>query len=337
MSQPQTVRGGLLGPVLQEYFCEYLINQRRLSPRTVEAYRDTFKLLLGFLERDRGLKPDELRVADVDADSLLAFLDDLERTRRNCARSRNARLAAIRSFYRFALARDPLLLAVAQRVLAVPSKRFERRVVGFLSKAEVQELIDAPDLSTWTGLRDRLLLTLLYNTGARVSEVAALRVSDVLLAGTGALHLCGKGRKDRNVPLWRDSVRLLRRWLSLTGARPEAPLLPNARGGRMTRSGIEHRLKVAHRIATARSSSMKGIKLSPHVIRHTTAMHLLQSGVDLSVIAMWLGHESIETTHRYLDADIERKKRALERLPPPTTKTPRRGREQNLIAFLRRL
>jgi integrase/recombinase XerD len=330
-------RRGLLGPVLQSYFCDYLINQRRLSDCTVAAYRDTFKLLLAFLERKRGLKPDHLCTQSIDADSVLAFLDDLERTRHNSARSRNARLAAIRSFFRFATASDPLLLPIAQRILAIPGKRFERRVVGYLQPSQIRALLDAPDLSTRAGLRDRVLLTLMYNTGARVSELAGLKVGDLRLDTGGAVHIRGKGRKDRTVPLWRESVRLIRGWLKKTSATHDAPLVANSRGGHMTRSGIEHRLQVILERAAKKDPTLSKLQLSPHTIRHTTAMHLLQSGVDLSVIAMWLGHESIETTHQYLDADLETKRRALDRLQSPTVRRPPPKARAQLVEFLRRL
>ncbi len=330
-------RGTLLGPVLQRFFCDYLIKQRRLSDCTVAAYRDTFKLLLAFFDRKLGIKPDDLRVQGIDADRVLAFLDDLERARRNCARSRNARLAAIRSFFRFATASDPLLLPIAQRILAIPSKRFERRVVAYLQPGQIQALLDASDVSTRAGLRDRVLLTLMYNTGARVSELAGLKVGDLRLDTGGAVHLHGKGRKERTVPLWRESVRLMRAWLKKTGATSDAPLLPNSRGGHMTRSGIEHRLAVVLERAAKKDPELRKLHLSPHTIRHTTAMHLLQSGVDLSVIAMWLGHESIETTHQYLDADLATKRRALDRLDSPTARRPRPNAQPRLVAFLQRL
>jgi integrase/recombinase XerD len=337
MKASATQPRALLGPVLQRYFCDYLINQRRLSSCTVAAYRDAFKLFLAFLERQFGLKPDDLRLDNLHADNVLAFLDDLERGRHNCARSRNARLAAIRSFFRFATAADPLLLPIAQRVLAIPRKRFERQVVGYLQPSQVQALLDTPDMSTHTGLRDRVLMTLMYNTGARVSELAALKVGDLSLSTGGAVHLVGKGRKERSVPLWRESVRLLRAWLKQTRSTPDAPLLPNSRGGHITRSGIEHRLRVVLELAAKKEPTLRKLHLSPHTIRHTTAMHLLQSGVDLSVIAMWLGHENIETTHQYLDADLETKKRALGRLSSPVVRNPRRKGQPRLVEFLRRL
>ena len=279
---------GLLGPALQRWFCRYLIDQRQLSPRTIAAYRDTFKLLLAFIERSCGIKPDQLHVRDLDATRILKFLDDLERTRRNGPRSRNARLAAIRWFMRHAAAGDPPLLSVAQRVLAIPAKRFERATIKHLTARQMQSLLDAPDVSTRAGLRDRVLLMIMYNTGARVSEVAGLTIGDLRL-DTGSIHLRGKGRKQRAVPLWRQSVRLLKRWLRKIGPSPQAPLLPNAHGGHLTRSGIEHRLRMSVRAAATIDPTLEKLPISPHTIRHTTAMHLLQSGVDLSVIASITG------------------------------------------------
>jgi site-specific recombinase XerD len=284
-----------------------------------------------------GLKPDDLRLVDVDTNCVLAFLDDLEQTRHNCVRSRNARLATIRSFFRFAASADPLLLPIAQRVLAIPSKRFERGGVSHLLPDQIQALLDVPDPTTRAGARDRVLLTLMYNTGARVSELAALNVGDLRLAAGGSLRLHGKGRKERTVPLWRESVHVIRGWLKQTNSSADAPLLPNSRGAHMSRSGIEHRLRVVVERAAKKVPALKTIRVSPHTIRHTTAMHLLQSGVDLSVIAMWLGHESIETTHQFLDADLERKRRALDHLNAPTIRRIRRKPHERLIDFLGRL
>jgi site-specific recombinase XerD len=336
-NSPAPQRNNLLGPALQRYFCQYLINQRQLSPRTIAAYRDTFKLLVTFIEQHRHRKPDDLCVQDLHASCVLAFLDDLERTRHNSARSRNARLAAVRSFLRYAASSDPLLLPVSQQVLAIPSKRFDRSIVQHLKVEQMQVLLDAPDPSTTSGLRDRLLLTLMYNTGARVSEIAGMKVGDLRLETGGSIHLRGKGRKQRTVPLWRQSLRLLRHWLRQDDRAPEAPLLPNARGHHMTRSGIEHRLRVAIKRAAIVDPSLRRVRISPHTIRHTTAMHLLQSGVDLSVIAMWLGHESIQTTHQYLDADLETKKRALEHLQPPAARRPKSKAAGPLMRFLKDL
>lgn len=323
-----------LGPALQRFFCQYLIGQRNLSPRTISAYRDSFKLLLHFLERRYRKRADELSVADLDAPRILAFLDDLERRRGNSTRSRNARLAAIRSFIRYTASVEPLLLPVAQRVLAIPAKRFEHRDARYLSREQIQTVLEAPDARTHTGLRDRVLLMLMYNTGARVSEITALRVGDFRLDDGGAVRIRGKGRKQRSVPLWRRTIRLLRQWLKQIDASPEKPLVTNARGGVMTRAGVAQRLRQAFARAAKRDPSLRNHSVSPHTIRHTTAMHLLQSGVDLSVIAMWLGHESIQTTHQYLQADLESKKKALASLKSPHLAPSRPAAKKPLMQFL---
>ena len=323
-----------LGAAVQRYFCEYLIGQRDLSPKTINTYRDAFKLLIRFLEKRYRKKADKISVLDLTAPRILAFLDDLEKRRGNSARSRNARLATIRSFIRYVSSVEPLLLPVAQRLLAIPTKRFESTDVGYLSRKQMQSLLEAPDASTQTGLRDRALLMLMYNTGARVSEIASLRIMDLRLDNGGTVHIRGKGRKQRSVPLWRQTVRLLRQWLRRIDNSPEQPLLPNARGGVMTRAGVAQRLRRAVELAVQRDSTLPKRSVSPHMIRHTTAMHLLQSGVDLSVIAMWLGHESIQTTHQYLQADLETKKKALASIKSPKLPHSRRKPPKPLMQFL---
>ncbi len=323
-----------LGPALQRYFCQYLIDQRNLSPQTVKSYRDTFKLLIRFADQWRGAKADSLCVDDLDAPCILAFLRDLERRRGNGPRTRNARLAAIRSFIRHAASAEPLLLPVAQRLLAIPVKRFEQPVLGYLTREQIQSLLDAPDASSRTGLRDRVLLILMYNTGARVSEIAVLKVGDLHLDSGGSVHIHGKGRKQRSVPLWRQTLQLLRQWLKRTDASPEKPLLPNARGGSMTRAGVAQRLRQAVATAVVRDPSLRKHNISPHTIRHTTAMHLLQSGVALPVIAMWLGHESIQTTHQYLQADLDSKKKALASIQSPRLRRATQTATKPLMQFL---
>jgi site-specific recombinase XerD len=330
----------MLGPLLQRYFCDHLINQRQLSSQTIAAYRDAFKLLLRFVERAANKPCDNLTINDIDATQVLEFLTDLEKCRGNLTRSRNARLAAIRSFFRYAASTDPLILPVAQRVLAIPCKRFDRPTIGHLTRAQMQLILQAPNSSTTSGARDQALLLLMYNTGARVSEIAGLKVKDLQFggAGTAKLHLYGKGRKQRTVPLWRNTTRLLRNGLNeRKNHLPDDPLLPNAQGRPMTRSGITSRLRVAVEIAAKHDPSLARRTISPHTIRHTTAMHLLQSGVDLSVIAMWLGHEHLQTTHQYLDADIHTKQLALAHLESPAT--PRRPlrTQKALVQFLKEL
>lgn len=326
-----------LGPMLQRYFCEYLVSQRDLSQNTIASYRDTFRLLLEFLKRRYRTNPDTVNVEDLDAPRILAFLEDLERQRGNTARSRNARRAAVRSFLRYAASAEPQLLPVAQRVLAIPAKRFERASISYLTREQMQAILDSPDEATFSGQRDGVLLTLMYNTGARASELAGLQIQDVSLASRVSVHIRGKGRKNRSVPLWRQTARLLRSWLRQLDGRPDSPLLPNARGKAMTRSGIAQRLRYAVQRAASEHPSFASMAISPHMIRHTTAMHLLQSGVDLSVIAMWLGHETTQTTHQYLDADLETKKQALACLESPRIGQPSRTRPDGIMQFLKRL
>jgi site-specific recombinase XerD len=235
---------------------------------------------------------------------------------------------------RYASIRDPVALPVAQRVLAIPSKRFDRPVLGFLSREEVEALLAAPDRSTWSGERDAVLFATLYNTGGRVSEITGLRVADVLVDRESAVCLHGKGRKDRVVPLWKSTAANLRAWLPRIDQSPDAPVFPNRAGKRLSRSGVEDRLHVALAKAAERCPSLLGRRLSPHTLRHTTAMHLLQSGVDLTVIALWLGHEDPATTHLYIEADITMKEAALRRVEDPSPKPARFRATDRLLAFL---
>lgn len=335
MTSPSTPKVAL-GPALQSYFYSYLIGQRDASPRTITSYRDTFRLLLRFLQQ-QGLQPDKLCVDDLDADRVLAFLADLEKSRGNCARSRNARLAAIRSFLRHATSANPLLLPITQRVLAIPMKRFDRPTFGHLTREQMQAVLDSPNTATWSGQRDQLLLMLLYNTGARVSEIVGLKIKDVRLESQASVHLLGKGRKHRAVPLWRKTTRLLQSWLKRSSMAPDSSLLPNSRGEPMSRSGVAQRLRVAVTRAAAKCPALQSIRVSPHTIRHTTAMHLLQSGVDLSTIAMWLGHESIVTTHQYLAADLESKRQALSLLEAPRMRKQQGRPAKSVMDFLEQL
>jgi site-specific recombinase XerD len=265
---------------------------------------------------------------------LLAFLDHLETQRQNCIRSRNVRLAAIRAFLHYAALQEPAALAQVQRVLAIPMKRFARPLVGFLSHEEMEAILSAPDAQTWAGRRDRLLLLLLYNTGARVSEPIAIQRRDVDLQHSGAVHLHGKGRKERVLPLWKRTTAPLRAWMSTLPIEPTQPLLPNRFGQMMSRSGVEERLQRAVTAAAATCPALRERKVPPHVVRHSTAMALLQAGVDLAVIALWLGHEGVSTTHHYLEADLAMKERALATLQPPETKTPRFTPRADILAFL---
>jgi integrase/recombinase XerD len=238
------------------------------------------------------------------------------------------------SFLHYAALHDPATLAVIQRSLAIPTKLFDRPLVGFLSREEMEAVLAAPDRSTWSGHRDHVLLTTMYNTGARVSEIIAVRVGDVMLDQSPSIHLHGKGRKERAVPLWKSTVKRLKEWLPQISNEVEAPLFPNRGMRPLTRSGVESRLQAAVSIAATRCSSLNKRNVSPHVLRHTTAMHLLQSGVDLTVIALWLGHESPETTHLYVEADLKMKEEALKKLQSPPSKALRFRASDRLLSFL---
>lgn len=321
--------------LLQRFFVEHLGSQRAVSPRTIVAYRDTFRLLLSFAEAEIGKAPATLTLADLNAQLILSFLDHLEKERNNGARSRNARLAALRSFLKYAAHYDLTALAVIEQVLAIPMKRFDRPVLGFLSREEMQAILEAPDARTWAGQRDRALFSLMYNTGARVSEAIGLRVGDVVTDGSAVAHLHGKGRKERSVPLWRSTATLIRSWKRRLDNAGEANFLfPNRGGGHMARSNVTQRLELAVSAVAADYPQLKRRSVSPHTIRHTTAMHLLQAGVDIAVIALWLGHESPATTHMYLQADLAMKERTLKRLQPTAASQGRYRPPDQLMRFL---
>ena len=324
--------------LVQAYFGEYLTQQRALSPQTIAAYRDGFVLFLKFAEERRGKAPAAMALADVTPELIMAFLDHLERQRHNSVRSRNARLAALRSFLKFAGHRDVASLQVIERALGVPVKRFERPMFGYLSREEVLAVIGEPG-DSWLSQRDHALFLLMYNTGARVSEIAGVKIGDVVLdPGAACVHLHGKGRKQRSVPLWRSTVKALRAWLPVNPQLESAsPLLPNRSGREMTRANVTLRLALAVQRATESQPALAKRKVSPHTIRHTTAMHLLQSGVDISVIALWLGHESPVTTHHYVEADLAMKERALAKLHEPDAKIQRYRAPDSLLDFLKTL
>jgi integrase/recombinase XerD len=332
-----TAATDLVGPHLQAFFAEHLTRHKRASPQTVHSYRDTFRLLLGFMKERTGTAPAALRLETLDAGAVLAFLDHLESQRGCSVRSRNQRLAAIRSFFRLVALRAPESVGLAAQVLAIPVKRADRKLVGYLSRDEMVALLAAPDRAAWSGRRDHALLLTLYNSGARVSEITALR-RDQVHVGTGPhLELHGKGRKERVVPLWGETARVLQAWFRELGARPDAVAFPSARGQPLSRDGVDFLLRRAVSTAARSCPSLKTKRVSPHVLRHTTAMHLLQAGVDVAVIALWLGHESIETTHVYVEADLATKERALEKLEPVDARFARYRADDELLAFLANL
>lgn len=323
--------------LVQQFFTEYLVKQRAVSPRTVACYRDALALFLDFASGRLRKAPTAMQLSDVTAELILSFLDHLEQERHNSVRSRNLRLTALRAFLKFAGRRDVTALHTVAKAMAVPMKRFERPMLGFLTRAEMLAVLREPG-STWTSRRDHLLLVMLYNTGARVSEIISVRVADVVLDGAACVHLRGKGRKQRSVPLWKSTVLEVRAWLCLNPQlQREAALLPNRDGQAMTRCNVAQRLALAVARASAEHPSLNGKHVSPHTLRHTTAMHLLQSGVPFNVIALWLGHESPNTTHRYVEADLAMKQKALARLEGPDTKLDHFRAPDSLMRFLRAL
>lgn len=323
-----------LAPTLQAFFTDRLIRQRQASPQTIAAYRDTLRLLLAFAADRTGTAPSRLDVAEIDAPLVGAFLDHLERDRGNGVRTRNARLAAIRSLFRYAALRHPEHAESIGRVLAIPPKRFARSLVTFLTDREVEALLAVPDRTTWTGRRDHALLLLAVQTGLRVSELIGLRCADVHL-GTGAHVSClGKGRKERITPLTRATVAVLRVWLAERAGEPVDPLFPTSTGTPLSRDAVERRITRYAASAATACPSLRAKRISPHVLRHTAAMRLLQAGVDTSVIALWLGHEHVDTTQIYLHADLALKERAIARTSPPDAKPGRYRPSDALLAFL---
>lgn len=323
--------------LVQRFFTERLLSQQAVSPRTVAAYRDAFRLLLKYAEQKLGKPPTKLALGDFDSELILGFLTHLEDKRNNAVRSRNARLAAVRAFARYIAVQCPAALLLVQQILSIPMKRFEKPLLGFLSRAEVRILLEAPDVTSWCGRRDRVLLKLLYNTGARVSELVAICVHDLELDVTPSVRLHGKGRKQRTVPLWKETAVEIRHWIDAAELQKDQPLLPNRWGKPMTRSNVAQRIERAVNTAITQCPSLDGRHISPHTLRHTTAMHLLQGGVDITVIALWLGHESPVTTHGYIEADLEMKERALSAIASPGTQRTRYRPTDALLKFLQAL
>jgi len=326
-----------LATTLQAFFTDRLIRQRQVSPNTLCAYRDTLRLLLVFASDIKRKGPSKLEIDDLDAQLIGSFLDHLEQHRKNSVRTRNARLAAIRSLFRYAALRHPEHAAVIERVLAIPPKRFERRLVTFLTEAEINALLAAPDRANWIGRRDTALFSLAVQTGLRVSELIGLCCADVHL-GSGAHVSCnGKGRKQRITPLTSGTVAVLRQWIAERAGQPTAPLFTTQTGRKLSRDALEHRMAKYVQKATVDCPSMAKKSVTMHVLRHSAAMRLLRAGIDTSVIALWLGHEQIDTTQIYLHADLEIKERALEKTAPIEAKPGRFRPADKLLAFLEAL
>lgn len=326
-----------LAPTLEAFFTERLMNQRQASPHTIASYRDGWRLLLDFAQGRLGKQPSELDLGDLDAPLIAAFLDHLETNRRNSVRTRNQRLAAIRSFFGFAALRHPEHAALIARVLAIPTKRCERAVVSFLDEPEADALLSSPDRDTWWGRRDHALLAVALQTGLRASELTSLTNQDVELRTGPHLRCWGKGRKERATPLRPRTASVLRTWMAERAGQPEDPLFPTRQGTPLSRDALAA-LVAKHATAAAQSESSLATKnITPHVLRHSCAMSLLRGGVDRSVLALWLGHEQAETVSIYLQADMSIKQRALDRTKPPHVKAGRYRPPDRLLAFLNEL
>jgi integrase/recombinase XerD len=321
-------------PLLQMFFTDYLMNQRDASPNTVASYRDSFCLLLRFARERLGKAPTDLYLDEIDATLIGAFLDNLENDRGNGPRTRNSRLSAIRSFFRYLSFRVPERAGLIQRVLAIPQKRCDKDLVDFLTRPEYEALLSAPDRDTWIGRRDHAILLLALQTGLRVSELVGLLTDQLTLSNQACLRCRGKGRKERPIPLTRQTVTTLQLWLEERGGGPSDPVFPSRRGGALSRDAVEKLVAKYAKTASEKCPSLAEKHVTPHLLRHTNAVELLQAGVDRAVIALWLGHESVETTQIYLDADLKMREAALARLAPPETQPRRFQADDALLSFL---
>jgi site-specific recombinase XerD len=326
-----------VGPTLESWFIDRLGRQRQASPQTITSYRDTLRLLLCFMQDRIGKDPSKLDWSDLDEKAISAFLDHLESERHNGARTRNLRLTAIRSLFRYAALRHPEHAGVIQRVLAIPTKRFDKATVSFLTAEEAAAFIDAPDMHRWEGRRDRALLVLALQTGLRVSELIGLDCADVVLGTGGHVRCEGKGRKQRAVPLTRSAQQMLRVWMAERAGRAGDPLFPTRTGRRLSPDAIERRVAMHASSAAKHCLSLKGKNVHPHVLRHSCAMSLLHARVDVAVIALWLGHADMRSTDAYIHADLSIKERALALTTPPSVKPGRYKPPDAVLAFLESL
>lgn len=326
-----------LSTLLQSFFTDRLMKQRQASPHTITSYRDTFRLLLKFADQQLKKPPSKLDFDDLTAPFIGAFLNHIQCDRRNGTRTRNLRLTAIRSFFHYAAFQEPNCSAHIQRVLAIPSKRQDRPLIDFLSQPEIEALLAAPDKNTWAGRRNQALLILAIQTGLRLSELIGLRRCDIVVTSGAHVRCYGKGRKERCTPLTKQTVAVMKNWLKERAGADDDVVFPNARGTRFSPDGVQYLLAKHVKTAQKTCPSLKNKRVSPHVLRHTAAMELLQAGVDHSVIALWLGHESAETTMIYLQADLALKEKILARMKPLDVKTGRYQPGDKLLQFLNAL
>ncbi len=326
-----------LAPLLERFFTLRLMQQRQASPHTIKSYRDTFRQLLLFAQQRLHQPPSRLNVEQIDAPLIVAFLDDLEHQRGLSVRSRNLRLTAIHSFFRYAAFELPTHAAQIQRVLAIPSKRFTRTLVRFLSRPEVDALLGAPDRHTWSGRRDYAFILTAVQTGLRLSELTGLKRQDLILSAGAHVRVIGKGRKERCIPLAKSTRDVLQTWLKEPPRGNADVLFPSARGQRLSVHGVQYLLNKHRLVAGKACGSLLDKRITVHCLRHTMAMELLQAGVDRSVIALWLGHESVETTQIYLEATLAMKEQALAKTTPPQGKLGRYQPGDELLNFLNSL
>ena len=324
--------------LLEGFFTQRLMQQKQVSPHTVASYRDTFRSLLRFTEKRLHKPPSRLSLKEIDAPLIAAFLNDLEKSRSISPRTRNLRLTAIRSFFRYAAFEAPAHSHQIQGVLAIPGKRFNRALIHFLSRTEVDTLLAAPDRDTWSGRRDHALLTVAVQTGLRLSELTGLKRQDIVLATGAHVRCTGKGRKERCTPLTKQTRAVLKNWLNEPEKANTGILFPNARGVRLSGDGVRYILSKHIATASKTCPSLLRKKVTPHVLRHTMAMELLQAGVDRAVIALWLGHESVETTQVYLHANLALKEKILAKSRPSSDERLRRYKpDDKLMFFLKSL
>jgi site-specific recombinase XerD len=324
---------------LKRFFSHYLPVQRGLAPNTILAYRDAIKLLLGYAADQRRKSVDELDVEDIDEPLVLAFLDHLETVRGCCAKTRNARLAAIRTFFGFVAREAPSLVLHCQAIRAIPLKRTEHKAIDYLEEKETQATLDAVDVNSRTGIRDEALLLLVYNTGARVSEVVGLNLTDLRLDDAPQVKFLGKGKKHRSCPLWPETADALRAYLQQRVPRDPADqqLFLNANGSPITRFGIRHIIRKYAAIAQSACTSLTGKRVSPHTFRHTAAMHLLRAGNEINMVSYWLGHSDINTTHAYVEIDMEMKRQMLQKAEAPMVKEAVPWQKPDVLEWLNRL
>ena len=307
--------------------------ERNVSDKTIASYRDIFRLFTGFWKTHSN-SSNGFSISDFTSPLVIDFLNYLENDRHSSPRTRNHRLAGIHSFAEYVAMAEPRLAGQMQSILAIPMKRHEKRKVDFLSREEIEAILDAPTDTTWSGRRDRILFRVLYNTGARISEAIPLRVHDLELKRQPSVKLHGKGRKERVIPLWKNTTSALRGWIDQNHMDNDDPVFTNTTGAPLTRSGAEKRLRLAVKTAAESEPSLNRKRVSPHILRHTTAMHMLQSGVDITLIALWLGHASTNTTHGYVEADLAMKEKALKAVQDPKNKTARFRPSKDLLSFL---